>query len=51
MKYFQKLIFYSKSSVLSNYKNLTVGQKYEEYIVVKSAVILTIKIKCKHVHK
>jgi len=50
MKYFQMFNLLQQNFCLPNYTNLTVGQKYEEFIVVKNIVILTIKINCKHVH-
>jgi hypothetical protein len=48
MQYFQKFNLLQQNVCLSSYTNLTVGQKYEECIVVKNIVILTIKINCKH---
>lgn len=50
MKYVQKFNHLQQTFCLPNYTNLTVGQKYEECIVVKHIVILAIKINCKHVN-
>jgi hypothetical protein len=49
MKYLQKFSLLHQNFCLSNYTNLTVGQKYEECVVVKNIVFLKIKIICKHV--